>query len=98
MAIYGVTAEKIEPGDKRGYAEIIKRVVAQRERDQLQKATAEDPALDIGTCPSTSRRLICRRRSWRCVRLTRRPVRYPMVVRRSDSGAPGRSTTNDRPP
>ena len=33
MAIYGVTAEKIDPGDKKGYAEIIKRVVAQRERD-----------------------------------------------------------------
>ena len=52
MAIYGVTAEKVEPGDKRGYAEIIRRVVAQRERDQLQKATAEDPALGIGTSPS----------------------------------------------
>ena len=52
MAIYGVTVEKVEPGDKKGYAEIIRRVVAQRERDQLQKATAEDPALGIGTSPS----------------------------------------------
>ena len=52
MAIYGVTAEKIEPGDKKGYAEIIKRVVAQRERDRLQKATSENPALGIGTSSS----------------------------------------------
>ena len=52
MAIYGVSVEKVEPGDKKGYAEIIRRVVAQRERDRLQEATSENPALGIGTSSS----------------------------------------------
>ena len=47
-------AEKVEPGDKKGYTEIIRRVVAQRERDQLQKVTGENPALGIGTSPSAA--------------------------------------------
>ena len=49
MAMLGVRVENVQPGDKKGYTEIIRRVVAQRERDQLQRATAEDPALGIGT-------------------------------------------------
>ena len=54
MAMLGVRVENVQPGDKKGYTEIIRRVVAQRERDQLQRATAEDPALGIGTSPSAA--------------------------------------------
>lgn len=49
MAILGVLTEDIQPGDKRGYAVIVKRVVAQRERDRLSIATGEYPGPDIGT-------------------------------------------------
>ena len=35
MAILGVLTEDVQPGNKQGYAMIVKRVVAQRERDRL---------------------------------------------------------------
>ena len=41
MAILGVLTEDVQPGNKQGYAMIVKRVVAQRERDRLGFATGE---------------------------------------------------------
>ncbi|MGB4911080.1 MAG: AAA family ATPase [Candidatus Dechloromonas phosphoritropha] len=53
MAILGVLTEDVQPGDKRGYAVIVKRVVAQRERDRLSVATGEYHGPDIGTGSSS---------------------------------------------
>ena len=96
MAIYGVTAEKVEPGDKRGYAEIIRRVVAQRERDRLQKATSENPALGIGTSPSAASPADLPPPVMSLRQLDPKNFRGSLVVGESDFCATGRSTTNDR--
>ena len=96
MAIYGVTAEKVEPGDKKGYAEIIRRVVAQRERDRLQKATAENPALGIGTSPSAGSPADLPPPVMAMRQLDPKTSAVSLVVGRSDFCASGRSTKNDR--
>ena len=48
MAILGVLTEDVQPGNKQGYAMIVKRVVAQRERDRLSFASGENTAQDPG--------------------------------------------------
>lgn len=52
MAILGVLTEDVQPGNKQGYAMIVRRVVAQRERDRLCLATGESAAPDVGSGPS----------------------------------------------
>ena len=54
MAILGVLTEDVQPGNKQGYAMIVKRVVAQRERDRLGFATGEHTAQDPGGVASAS--------------------------------------------
>ncbi|MER2541682.1 MAG: AAA family ATPase [Azonexus sp.] len=55
MAILGVLTEDVQPGNKQGYAMIVKRVVAQRERDRLGLATGEHTTQDhIGVASSSS--------------------------------------------
>lgn len=48
MAILGVLTEDVQPGNKQGYAMIVKRVVAQRERDRLCLATGESAGPEVG--------------------------------------------------
>ena len=43
MAIRGVVSLHVALGDKKGYAEVVRRVVAQRDRDRLERATSESP-------------------------------------------------------
>lgn len=52
MAILGVLTEDVQPGNKQGYAMIVKRVVAQRERDRLGLVTGESARPDVGGEPS----------------------------------------------
>ena len=52
MAIFGVLTEDVQPGNKQGYAMIVRRVVAQRERDRLGLATGESAGPDVGGGPS----------------------------------------------
>lgn len=54
MAILGVLAEDVKPGHKQGYAMIVQRVVAQRERDRLGFATGESAVSDAGVGASAS--------------------------------------------
>ena len=54
MAILGVLTEDVQPGNKQGYAMIVKRVVAQRERDRLCLAIGEHNPQDPGCMASTS--------------------------------------------
>ena len=54
MAILGVLTEDVQPGNKQGYAMIVRRVVAQRERDRLGFATGESAVSDAGVGVSAS--------------------------------------------
>ena len=54
MAILGVMTEDIQPGHKQGYAMIVQRVVAQRERDRLGIATGEYTEQDISVGASNA--------------------------------------------
>lgn len=56
MAILGVMTEDIQPGHKQGYAMIVRRVVAQRERDRLGIATGDytEQGISVGASNASS--------------------------------------------
>ena len=53
LAILGINAEKIPPGDKKGYVNIINRVVAQRAYEAARERTDVEVGLGLGECTST---------------------------------------------
>jgi ATP-dependent Lon protease len=53
LAILGINAQKIPPGDKKGYVSIINRVVAQRAYEAARERTDVEVGLGLGESTST---------------------------------------------